>query len=263
MRRRRFTAARRGGSGSPLVCIHGFMDTWRTWQLVLPALERHHDVLAPTVAGHAGGPSLADVGGPAGLVDALEEAMDDAGFESARVVGNSLGGYLALHLAARGRARSVVALSPAGGWRGSSFDHMLEAQRELHDELQSLAPAAEAIAATPWGRRRATRMICERSSHLPASLVSHLIRGAAACDAIPLLDYVAREGWTIDAERITCPVRIAWGGEDKVLPWPSAAERFRNEWLPNADYVELDGVGHCPQLDAPLVTADVILGFTA
>jgi pimeloyl-ACP methyl ester carboxylesterase len=50
-----FTASHRGGSGPPLVCLHGFLDTWRTWELVLPALERHHDVLAPTLAGHAGG----------------------------------------------------------------------------------------------------------------------------------------------------------------------------------------------------------------
>lgn len=41
-----------------MVCLHGFMDTWRTWELVLPRLERRHDVLALTLAGHAGGPAL-------------------------------------------------------------------------------------------------------------------------------------------------------------------------------------------------------------
>jgi pimeloyl-ACP methyl ester carboxylesterase len=52
----RFTASHRGGFGAPLVYLHGFGDTWRTWELVLPMLERHHDALAPTLAGHAGGP---------------------------------------------------------------------------------------------------------------------------------------------------------------------------------------------------------------
>jgi len=46
-----FTPAHRGGSGPPLVLLHGFMDTWRTWELVLPALERRHDVLALTLPG--------------------------------------------------------------------------------------------------------------------------------------------------------------------------------------------------------------------
>jgi pimeloyl-ACP methyl ester carboxylesterase len=54
-----FTPAHRGGEGPPLLCLHGFTDTWRTWELVLPALERRHDVLAPTLLGHAGGPPLA------------------------------------------------------------------------------------------------------------------------------------------------------------------------------------------------------------
>ena len=47
----RFTPFHRGGSGPPLLCLHGFADTWRTWELVLPLLEREHDVLAPTLAG--------------------------------------------------------------------------------------------------------------------------------------------------------------------------------------------------------------------
>jgi pimeloyl-ACP methyl ester carboxylesterase len=98
------------------VCLHGFLDTWRSWELVLPALERHHDVLAPTLAGHAGGrPIEGEIGGAA-LADAVERAMDEAGFETAHIVGNSLGGYVALQLAARGRADTVVALAPAGGW---------------------------------------------------------------------------------------------------------------------------------------------------
>jgi pimeloyl-ACP methyl ester carboxylesterase len=58
-------------------------------------------------------------------------------------------------------------------------------------------------------------------------------------------------------------VRIVWGAEDRLLSWPRAAERYRREWLPHADWVLLDGVGHCPQLDVPLETAELILGFSA
>ena len=109
-----FTASHRGGSGSPLVCLHGFADTWRTWELVLPALERRHDVLALTLAGHAGGPALNGRVHHAALADAVQAAMDDARFATAHLIGNSLGGWLALQLAARGRAQSVVALAHAG-----------------------------------------------------------------------------------------------------------------------------------------------------
>ena len=66
-----------------------------------------------------------------------------------------------------------------------------------------------------------------------------------------------------DAEKIACPVRMVWGTEDKLLPWPRAAVRYREDWLPHADWVVLDGVGHSPQLDVPLETAQLILGFTS
>jgi len=57
-------------------------------------------------------------------------------------------------------------------------------------------------------------------------------------------------------------VRIVWGSEDRVLPWPRAAARYR-EQLPQADWIVLDGVGHCTQLDVPLEAAQLILGLTA
>ncbi|MHB1835550.1 MAG: alpha/beta fold hydrolase [Solirubrobacteraceae bacterium] len=261
-----FTVQHRGGAGSPMVCLHGFTDTWRTWELVLPALERRHEVFAPTLAGHRGGPPLAQVSDDA-LTDAVQAAMDAAGIESAHLVGNSLGGYLALRLAARGRALSVVALAPAGGWPADDLvlRRRIARQFQLNQDLVSnAAPFATMITSTRQGRRRATELICVNFEHLPAELIAHQIVGAAGCTAArPLIAYWLRQGWELDAERITCPVRIIWGAADRVLPWPAAAERHRNEWLPNADWIVLDDVGHCPQLDVPTETAQLILDFTA
>lgn len=261
-----FTPSHRGGSGPPLVCLHGFTDTWRTWELVLPALERHHDVLAPTLAGHAGGPSITGEVDADAIVDAVERAMDEAGFATAHVVGNSLGGYVALRLAARGRARSVVALAPAGGWAegDASFKDVLAYFTTMQELLRAAAPRAEEIVSTPEGRRRATLSTAERFEHIPPELLAHQMRGAADCPAVaPLVEHALQVGWPLDAERIECPVRVVWGTADKLLLWPSAAARFREDLLPQADWVVLDGVGHCPQLDVPLEAAELILGFTA
>jgi pimeloyl-ACP methyl ester carboxylesterase len=260
-----FTSAHRGGSGPPTVLLHGFTDTWRTWELVLPLLEREREVLAPTLAGHAGGPPIDGEVSDAAVADAVERAMDEVGWETAHLVGNSLGGYVALQLAARGRARSVVALAPAGGWAegDSGIADTLAYFTTMQRLLRDAAPHAEAIVATPEGRRRATLSTTERFEHLPAELLAHQIRGAAACTvAYPLVDYARREGWRLDAARIDCPVRVAWGTEDKLLRWPSAAVRYRDEWVPQAEWVVLDGVGHCPQLDVPLETAELILGLS-
>jgi pimeloyl-ACP methyl ester carboxylesterase len=261
-----FTPSHRGGSGPPLVCLHGFVDTWRTWELVLPALERRHDVLALTMAGHAGGPPIEGEASDAALADAVERAMDEAGFESGHLVGNSLGGWIALQLAARGRARTVVALAPAGGWSRDdrSYEDLLDLQTTMLEMVKAAAPHADAILASPEGRRQATRHVAGNFEHIPAELLAHQLR-AAACSpaAFTLLQHAYRADWSLDAEQITCPVRVIWGTDDRLLPWPAAAIRFRRDWLPHADWVELEGVGHCPQLDVPLETAQLILGFTA
>jgi pimeloyl-ACP methyl ester carboxylesterase len=249
---------------TPLVCLHGFMESRRTWDLVIPALERAHDVLAPAFPGHVGGALLDGELDDRLLADAVERAMDDAGVLTAHITGNSLGGFVALQLAERGRTRSVTALAPAGGWPpgGGAPQPLLEFQRDLHASVRAAGAYAGTIAATPEGRRRATEMLTVEWEHIPPELVADLIAAAAASDAQPLIDYALRSDWPLDFARIECPVRIVWGTEDRLLPWPSAAERFRRG-LPHADWVELEGVGHTPQLDVPIVTAELIAGFAA
>ena len=99
------------------------------------------------------------------IADAVERAMDEAGFETAHIVGNSLGGFVALQLAARGRARSVVALR-AGRRLGARTttrcaELLAAAARDCTSRRRAAAPHAEAIVATAEGRRRATQLVVD------------------------------------------------------------------------------------------------------
>ena len=90
------------------------------------------------------------------------------------------------------------------------------------------------------------------------------MRGVAGCDGGRAADRArAARGLALDAERSTARCGSCGAPTDRLLPWPAAAARYRDDWLPHADWVELEGVGHCPQLDVPLETAQLILGFTA
>jgi len=75
------------------------------------------EACAPTMLGHHGGhrsPTwLLDTGA---LVDDVERRMDRLGWQTAHIVGNSLGGWVAFELERRGRARTLTAIAPAGGW---------------------------------------------------------------------------------------------------------------------------------------------------
>jgi pimeloyl-ACP methyl ester carboxylesterase len=259
-----FTPFHRGGSGPPLVCLHGFTDTWRAWELVLPVLERHHEVLALTLPGHAGGPALPSTITGDTLADAVERALDDAGWDRAHLVGNSLGGYVALQLAARGRGRSVVAFAPAGGWAADdpSFHDTLAEFVTLHDALVPLAPHAATLVATLAGRRRATATTTVAYEHIPADLLAHQLVGVTRCAVAPMVAFADEHGYPLDAAAIDCPVRVVWGTDDRLLAWPRTAARYRENWLPHADRVVLDGVGHAPQLDVPTEAAQLVVGFT-
>ena len=87
--------------------------------------------------------------------------------------------------------------------------------------------------------------------------------GIASCRAAAaLIDSALEDTWDLDASSVGCPVRIVWGMADALLPFRDAAVRYRNE-LPGADWVLLEEVGHCPQLDVPVEAAQLILDFTA
>jgi pimeloyl-ACP methyl ester carboxylesterase len=259
-----FTPFHRGGEGPPLLLLHGLTDTWRTWEVVLPRLEERFEVVAPTLAGHAGGPELpCDKEGDEAIVDALESTLDELGWEAPAIAGNSLGGFVALKLAERDRARSVVAIAPAGGWIDGdpAIAETHRYFRAIAPLVRDAAPRAHDIAATPEGRARASASYASNADHISADLLAHLIRGAAACDSEPLIALAEEKGWRLSPELITCPVRLIWGTDDQLLRLPDAAARHRTEF-PRAEWIEIPGAGHCPQLDHPTETAELIAGFS-
>ena len=113
------TPSHRGGSGTPLLLLHGIGAIWRVWSPVLPHLEPHHDVIAPTLPGHGGGRPLDPQIAPSiqALTDGIEDELDRLGLQQVHIAGNSLGGRIGIELARRGRARSLVLFSPPGAWR--------------------------------------------------------------------------------------------------------------------------------------------------
>src|SRR5947209_5620484 len=107
------------GSGEPILLLHPFLLSQTVWEDVARQLADtgRYEVFAPTMAGHNGGPKAgtwflsSEV-----LADHVERQMDELGWKTAHIVGNSLGGWVAFELERRGRARSVTGIAPAGGW---------------------------------------------------------------------------------------------------------------------------------------------------
>ncbi|WP_064745414.1 alpha/beta fold hydrolase [Pseudonocardia acaciae] len=264
----RVTPYHRAGVGSPLVLLHGATMSWRAWEPVLPFLVRRHDVFAPTLAGHRGGPPLRD-GAPAGLdsvVDVLCDQLDEAGIETAHLVGNSLGGWLAFELARRGRARSVLGLSPAGTWRARrDVLRLLWMFRLGYLAVGNpvLTTVAENLTRNAVLRRAVLGRVVARPGRVSAERLRDMLADMAGCDLLPAM-LAGREPAEPMAEFdvALCPVRIAWAQRDRVIPFRRYGRPMR-EVVRGAEFGLLRGVGHVPMYDDPRLVARTILELTS
>jgi pimeloyl-ACP methyl ester carboxylesterase len=259
----------RAGHGEPLVLIHGFTATWRCWLPVLGLLVPRFEVIAPTLHGHDGGPVPPD--GPAHSLsvaaDHLEALLDEHGVGSAHLAGNSMGGALALELAKRGRARSVVAISPGGGWQEHDAREVARIIRWFTVN-QRIARASEsraaAMVARPRARRIALRDVMTRGHLMPADEALRLIRSSVRCSVVEDVYETMRSGSArvLHLDRIDVPVLVAWGDHDRILPLERHAARFRAE-IPGAEFRVLRGLGHTPMWDDAGQVAATIGDFAA
>jgi pimeloyl-ACP methyl ester carboxylesterase len=254
----------RAGQGEPVVLLHGFTATWRCWLPVLPELVARYDVLAPTLTGHDGGPRRRpdhdhSLSAGARHVEAL---LDEQGVDTAHLVGNSMGGALALELAKRGRARSVVALSPGGGWHhgdpeGARVERFFRRQLRITRAAQRRLPS---IMARPLARRLAFRDIVRHGELLPPAEAVAIARSSLKCEVVEDVFASIRsgEGLLRDLDQVRVPTLVAWAEHDRVLPLARHQQRFRSE-IPGVTFRIMRGVGHVPMSDNPGLVAGTIV----
>lgn len=254
----------RGGRGDPLLLIHGAFYTWRAWQALLPDLESSFEVLAPTLLGHLEGDRL-PVGVATGietLADGLERELDLAGWDTAHIAGSSLGGLLALELAQRGRARSVVALAPGGDRPGSRYGERRIAVifTVTHALARRLLPHADRLCARARGRRLLLSWVCAHPERLTAAQAAHAVRAMAQCPTYLGLKRAIPPPSARELDQVGCPVLLAWSTKDRVLPFKRYGRTYR-EALPFAELRMLPDVGHVPMMDDPAGIATLIRDF--
>lgn len=259
------TPGHRGGTGSPLLLLHGVSVTWRVWSPVLEHLEPHHDVLAPTLLGHAGGTEF-DPGAAlsvAVIVNGIEKELDRAGLDTVHIAGNSLGGWIAIELARRGRAKSLVLFSPAGASRSQRrLEALAAAMRVGINGLTRCAGHADAIAA-----RRALRtlllgtQVAHPARVSPAYVAASLRAFALAPMVGELLEALSHEQVQPLPAGQHYPIRLVWPQRDMVLPFRDFGVPMLAR-IPDAELVRVVDVGHVPMSDDPATVARLILDVT-
>jgi pimeloyl-ACP methyl ester carboxylesterase len=245
----------------PLVLLHGLGMSSRVWDATRRTLEPHHDVIAVTTLGHRGGSvpvrrpvTIAD------LVDDVERILDERVVDRPHVAGNSLGGWMALELARRGRARSVCALSPAGTWAAGTPE-----QTDGVRKIRQAARAARLGRPLPFlmrsarVRRLAFRDVAEHGERLTPAQAVETTTDLLSCTILNDILTTGEELAPLDPS--PCPVTLVWSADDRILPLAVNGGVARRR-VPGARFVVLPAVGHVPMIDDPSAVAVAVLAAT-
>jgi pimeloyl-ACP methyl ester carboxylesterase len=260
-------AVYRAGAGEPLLLLHGFTGTWHHWRPLLGELVARYEVIAPTLPGHYGGPAypLNSSIRLGGATDLLESQLDELGVGTAHVVGNSLGGALALELAKRCRARSVVAIAPGGGWTDGDGEAQRVARffaRQVR-ATRATAPGLPIIMRRPGTRHLALRDIMRHGELVAPADAVDLARTSLGCTVIGSVLEALRADRDLslrDLGRVVAPVLLASPQFDRVLPAERHAPRLRRE-IPGVEWRVLPDCGHVPMWDDTRLLVRIISEF--
>jgi pimeloyl-ACP methyl ester carboxylesterase len=239
----------RCGHGEPLLLLHGMGSTRRDFAAVVDDLAARFEVLNMDLPGVGRSPALTRVPGVGAIADAVERTLDAEGIGRVHVLGNSLGARVALELAGRGRALSVVAISPSGLnvlperiYQGTSMALARVGMRTtapLIDQLSrshlGRAALLAPLKARPW-RTSKDEAIGAREGFADSRDFWRTLWWGLMLDVPRGLD------------RIDCPVTLVQGTAD----WIASGQTVRYlPLVPGSRFRPLLAAGHAPQSDRP------------
>ncbi|MGV9802350.1 alpha/beta fold hydrolase [Mycobacterium sp. NPDC003449] len=252
--------------GEPILLLHPFLLSQSVWKYVAPQLADtgRYDVFAPTMAGHHGGPHAPLLLDVATLADDVERRLDELGWGTAHIVGNSLGGWVAFELERRGRARTLTGIAPAGGW-----SRFTPAKFEIIAKFMAGMPVV--LATTALGRRVLRLPLSRQISYVAVSATADALNDSDRTDLIDdvahcpayyklMVKALTTAGLMQIADSRT-PTQLVICEKDRVLPAPRFTRHFTRSLAADAVITTLDGVGHVPMFEAPGRITELIVDF--
>lgn len=256
------------GDGPPLLLLHGFSDSADSFRPLLTQLAHRGrravavDLPGSGQAGALGRPALEALDG-----FTADFVRQHAGGGEVVLVGNSLGGLVSLRAAARGDLplAAVAGLGPAG----LAYHRHLQSAINGIVRLTPVLGLFDLVPIPPVLVRWGTRTFYQRRLGTSRADVELGLFYASHLDSMRRLGVLRRDllaliakDTLLDAEElraIDVPVLLIWGDRDRLADLagaPILLDAVRDSRL-----VVLGGHGHCPQVEAPAVVADLVVGL--
>lgn len=254
------------GTGEPMLLLHPFMLSQNVWKYVAPQIAEtgRFEVYAPTMPGHNGGVKGKAFLDTAELADDMERRMDELGWSTAHIVGNSLGGWVAFELERRGRARTLTGIAPAGGWHWYT-----PAKFEIVGKFVAGFPVwlvtkmlGQHALKLPFAKNLAFVAISAHPDTLDDADLPGIVDDFSHCPAYyQLLVKSLLLPGLMELAKSHAPTHLVICEKDRVLPHPRFTRHFTTQLPQSTKITHLDGVGHIPMFEAPERVTRVILDF--
>jgi pimeloyl-ACP methyl ester carboxylesterase len=252
----------RAGAGPAVVLLHGFASSIVTWRDTIPRLAGTHEVVALDFPGF-GGSEIRPGLPPSAYPRLVLRLMDRLALPRASLVGHSLGGGVAVALAASHpeRVDRLVLIDPVGF-------NLAPEDRPALLRAAGWKPVARLLEALPVRRALVTLALHQvfHDDRLVTpdrvdEYVAPLLRPGAVRAAQALLASGDDLGLPGVIARVRTPTLVLWGREDRWIP-VEQADRFLAA-IPGSRKVVIDGCGHMPQEERPAEVAALVEAFLA
>src|SRR3954468_14129071 len=246
----------RAGEGEPLVLLHGIGTTREDFFPVRAQLAAQYEVLTVDLPGHGQSPALRTRPTVSALADAVAADLDALGRPRVQLLGNSLGARIALELARRRRALSVVAIAPSGMNLPPERAYQGLVLGATRAAMRTIRPGIHPLARHRWGRSLLLATLRARPWDASEAEARAVRPGFAEAR-----QFWATLWWGVLTDvptglgEIDVPVVLAQGTAD----WISGgqAPRFLLA-VPGSRFRPLLGAGHAPQSDVPATIVGLV-----
>jgi pimeloyl-ACP methyl ester carboxylesterase len=246
------------GDGPLLVLLHGITSTSESWRYVMPALTERYTVVAPDMIGHGRSAKPRGDYSLGAYAAGVRDLLAVLGFERGTVVGHSLGGGIAMQLAYLfPEYVERLALISSGGL-GKEVHPLLRASTLPGSEwVLPMLASERSVQAGEAVRSVAARLGIEAGpdvAEFARGFASLVHQGARDAFLETMRSVIGPDGQKVSAlDRLyladQMPFLLIWGDSDPVIPVEHG--RRAHEHVAHSRYVELEGSGHWPMLDAP------------
>ncbi|AUX20843.1 alpha/beta hydrolase [Sorangium cellulosum] len=233
-----------------VVLLHGIGSSALPYAPVLQRLRRRaRRVIAAEAPGHGWSAAPPSALTPECLTAAMSELLDRELDEPAIVVGNSLGGAVAVHyaLSSGRRVRALVLASPAGACMEPAELERLLGQFKLRSRADARAFFERLYHRVPWF----TPLVADDVVRMFSHETIRSFTSSARCE----------HAFTPEQLRsLSMPILLIWGRSDRLMPGTNL-QYYRRHLPPHAEIEEPEGVGHCPHVDDPRRFAERVAAF--